>query len=689
MNLFEYVTRMEETRSPMAYVGVVLLALVIIYITVKMLLGMKRGMWRQLVSTGCTLTAAVIAYVFSSNLASAIVNKLDAKTFEGLIPYIEQVLPGSGETIKEFFGALGSDFLSNLFAIPTALVLVPFLMVVIFIVLHLLLKLIKAIVVAILRLKKPDGSPSRLGGALLAAMEAVIVLVMVLLPLSGIFGIVDTAYTDAMEQAKAEDRQEMEEVYDEIISPLTNNPIIGFTNTFGAKRMYKNISTVRIGENRVDVSEEVVDISHIIVTDLPTLLDANYMELSEEDKAAIDSVIEVVCESEYLSNILVKLLNGTATAIEKGVIKFNIGGAYKPLFNDVLAFLESVSIESLDSDIDSVKKIYYTVSDSGILEAAKNGGDIMELLQERRREGDDTVKIIVEILKSNNRMSNMVTSMTEALISTLSTNIELGDDVTITYDELKSDMNNVLSVKKDNYDSDEEYMEALSGTLDDTLRNHGIELEKDIVDSIAEYVDKEYSETEEFTDEEFNDVLLHYYDAYLNYLDSGELPEDIIGGGDENGETPPIGNKVGNLCPGYSLELIDGSGTVNPCDYSGKIVIINFWGTWCGPCKTELPHFDRVAEEYEGEVVVITIHSTAGKDAAPSYISNNYSDSRMIFAYDIALMQNVDMYYNLLGGKSSYPRTMILDENGVITFIQDGALGYDDLVREINAIKNK
>ena len=184
MNLFEYVTKMEEIRSPLAYVGVALLAFVIIYITIKMLLGMKRGFWRQLVSTGCTLTAAVIAYVFSSNLTSAIVNKLDAETFDGFIPYIEQAIPGTADTIRGFFDAFGSDFLSNLFAIPTALILVPFFMVAIFVVLHLLLKLIKAIVVAILKFKKPDGSPSRLGGVLLAAVEAIIVLVMVLVPLS-------------------------------------------------------------------------------------------------------------------------------------------------------------------------------------------------------------------------------------------------------------------------------------------------------------------------------------------------------------------------------------------------------------------------------------------------------------------------------------------------------------------------
>ena len=152
------------------------------------------------------------------------------------------------------------------------------------------------------------------------------------------------------------------------------------------------------------------------------------------------------------------------------------------------------------------------------------------------------------------------------------------------------------------------------------------------------------------------------------------------------GERLVVGSEIGNKCPTYSLDLVDGSGKVNINDYAGKVVIINFWGTWCGPCKTELPDFDRIASEYIDGVVVLAIHSVAGKSNAPTYISTNFSDSDMVFAYDTPLTGQVDMYYNLLGGKGSYPRTMILDERGVITFAQEGMMSYEQLKQRVDGL---
>ena len=152
------------------------------------------------------------------------------------------------------------------------------------------------------------------------------------------------------------------------------------------------------------------------------------------------------------------------------------------------------------------------------------------------------------------------------------------------------------------------------------------------------------------------------------------------------GEKVEIGSAIGNECPSYGLSLVDGSGKVSVKDLRGKIVVINFWGTWCNPCMMELPDFDRIASEYAEDVVVLAIHSVNGKSNAPEYINGNFQNSEIIFAYDVPLSGGVDMYFNLLGGKSSYPRTMILDENGIITFTHDGMMSYDQLKAQIDAL---
>ncbi len=180
-------------------------------------------------------------------------------------------------------------------------------------------------------------------------------------------------------------------------------------------------------------------------------------------------------------------------------------------------------------------------------------------------------------------------------------------------------------------------------------------------------------------------LVLIFSLVYFNFIYDDGISNEIV---DDGGDIP-LGNEVGNRCPSYSLDLVDGSGQVNIQDFKGKIVIINFWGVWCGPCKQELPDFDNVASEYDGEVVVLTIHTVLQKKDAPAYIAEHFEGSKMIFAYDVPLTAQVDMYFNLLGGRSSYPRTLILDENGVIVLAQDGKLEHSQLVDTIESIKNK
>lgn len=181
--------------------------------------------------------------------------------------------------------------------------------------------------------------------------------------------------------------------------------------------------------------------------------------------------------------------------------------------------------------------------------------------------------------------------------------------------------------------------------------------------------------------------------VYFNFIydDGTSQPPVTDDGGEGEGEEDyiPTGSNIGNRCPTYSLELVDGSGTINVKDLKGKIVIINFWGTWCGPCKQELPDFDQVATEYADDVVVLTVHTHSERESAPEYIAEHFPNSKMLFAYDLPLTKTVDMYFNLLGGTDSYPRTLILDTEGIVVLTQDGKMSHSQLVETIEAIKAK
>ncbi|MBQ3589353.1 MAG: 4Fe-4S binding protein [Clostridia bacterium] len=158
----------------------------------------------------------------------------------------------------------------------------------------------------------------------------------------------------------------------------------------------------------------------------------------------------------------------------------------------------------------------------------------------------------------------------------------------------------------------------------------------------------------------------------------------------------PQGNSVGDTCLGYDLEIIDENGlsgqTFNPAQYTGKVTVINFWGTWCGPCVAELPHFDELASDYKNTVNVVAIHSVLLNNTAQEYIANNYADSNIIFALDGKNENAVgikDEYYTALGGTGSWPMTIVLDKNGVISDYIVGSLTHDELIASVNNALNK
>lgn len=144
---------------------------------------------------------------------------------------------------------------------------------------------------------------------------------------------------------------------------------------------------------------------------------------------------------------------------------------------------------------------------------------------------------------------------------------------------------------------------------------------------------------------------------------------------------PAVGNKIGNLCPGAELPIVTGEGdtgkTIDPTK-TGKVTVINFWGTWCGPCVSELPHLDELAKNYSETVTVVAIHSLEQYKKMPQYLAANYADSSIIFSWETEGEFNGDYFY-LLGGGEGYPYTVVLDSKGIITKTKVGMMSYEEM----------
>ena len=163
-------------------------------------------------------------------------------------------------------------------------------------------------------------------------------------------------------------------------------------------------------------------------------------------------------------------------------------------------------------------------------------------------------------------------------------------------------------------------------------------------------------------------ALCYYWDPNVDLNPT----EPSASATEPSGTGPAVGNQVGDLAPSFLLEIITADGistdTVDPTA-TGKVTIINFWGTWCGPCVAELPYFDEIAATYADKLTVIAIHSNQGIDTAPAYIQEHYPTSKIIFAKDNEGTNPINgAFYAALGFNMTYPATVILDENGVILY---------------------
>jgi thiol-disulfide isomerase/thioredoxin len=107
-------------------------------------------------------------------------------------------------------------------------------------------------------------------------------------------------------------------------------------------------------------------------------------------------------------------------------------------------------------------------------------------------------------------------------------------------------------------------------------------------------------------------------------------------------------------------------------DLKGKALYLNFFTSWCPPCKEELPYILKLAQTYGDELTVVLIHvpDRDTEDAARKYLKDNGLDSlRMVEDKDFVLTG----FYQLEG----YPLSVFIDKDGYLAAYQSGGLTYE------------
>ena len=116
---------------------------------------------------------------------------------------------------------------------------------------------------------------------------------------------------------------------------------------------------------------------------------------------------------------------------------------------------------------------------------------------------------------------------------------------------------------------------------------------------------------------------------------------------------------VGEKAPDFSLKDLEGK-VVGLSSFSGKVVILDFWATWCPPCRQEIPHFINLYQQYRAqglEIVGIALDQ-GGKPAVEPFVQESGINYTILFPND-----RVERDY---GNIRAIPTTFVLDRKGII-----------------------
>jgi peroxiredoxin len=141
-------------------------------------------------------------------------------------------------------------------------------------------------------------------------------------------------------------------------------------------------------------------------------------------------------------------------------------------------------------------------------------------------------------------------------------------------------------------------------------------------------------------------------------------------------------NVKGQEAPEFELQDVASGKTVKLSEYRGKAVLLNFWATWCPPCKVEIPWFVDLQKQYgnDGLVVLGVAMDDAGKDEISKFAKD--------MGINYAVLLGTEKVGNAYGGVDALPTTFYIGRDGKIVDRVFGLRSHGDVEEKVKAALN-
>ena len=137
------------------------------------------------------------------------------------------------------------------------------------------------------------------------------------------------------------------------------------------------------------------------------------------------------------------------------------------------------------------------------------------------------------------------------------------------------------------------------------------------------------------------------------------------------------------IIPAPDFTAYDAEGNpVRLSDYAGKPIVLNFWASWCGPCRMEMPHFEQAYLDMGEDIQFLMVNMTTGRETQKS--AQDFLDET---GYTFPVLFDLDMDAAYTYGVYSLPMTVFIDANGNVQDLAIGAIDEATLLSKIDKIK--
>jgi len=124
------------------------------------------------------------------------------------------------------------------------------------------------------------------------------------------------------------------------------------------------------------------------------------------------------------------------------------------------------------------------------------------------------------------------------------------------------------------------------------------------------------------------------------------------------------GSNVGNIAPDFTVQMIAGQKNVSLSDLRGKVVLVDFWATYCGPCKMSMPIIEKLLQENKAKgFEVLSVSAEPYEKVAPFAMHSPYS---LPFCVDATALASQRFRIDAI------PTTILVDRSGNVVFRETG-----------------